>query len=174
MNACPECQAEYYPGALFCEMCGAGLHPAAVSYLVAQKAKTNRRRIVRKQNAMAREVLPPAGSPEKPTAKLEFLIVASQTRLTVEASPITVGRADPAENFIPELDLTPYQGLEKGVSRRHASIHRTDEGVMLVDLQSSNGTWLEGERLVAGYAHRLPPRAAVRFGDLLVIVSGAD
>ena len=38
--------------------------------------------------------------------------------------------------------------LDTSVSRRHATITRTDDGVMLTDLGSQNGTLINGERVV--------------------------
>jgi pSer/pThr/pTyr-binding forkhead associated (FHA) protein len=100
--------------------------------------------------------------------------VGHSVELILRAALIQVGRADPAAGFVPELDLTPYGGLERGVSRRHATIQWVEDGIILVDRHSSNGTWLNGVRLVAGYAYQVPPDAGVRFGDLLVHISVAD
>jgi pSer/pThr/pTyr-binding forkhead associated (FHA) protein len=108
------------------------------------------------------------------TGELRIFVPAYRQRLTIRAAVINVGRADPELGFKPELDLTPFGGLEKGVSRRHATIQWDGRGYVLIDQHSSNGTWLEGVRLAVGQAHRLPPRAAVRFGDLLVQLSTAD
>lgn len=58
-----------------------------------------------------------------------------------------LGRA--SENFKvhPLLDLTPFGGVDAGVSRVHAAIYRTVSGMAIEDRASSNGTWLNGTRL---------------------------
>ena len=94
--------------------------------------------------------------------------------MTLRAAVIHIGRADPDSGFSPELDLTPFGALERGVSRRHATIQWAEGGYVLIDQHSNNGTWLEGARLVAGYAYQLPPRANVRFGDLVVQLTTTD
>lgn len=38
---------------------------------------------------------------------------------------------------------------DKHVSREHASLEYTDDGVLLTDLSSVNGTWFEGKRITA-------------------------
>lgn len=57
-----------------------------------------------------------------------------------------VGRAH--EDVVPDLDLAPYNAMERGVSRRHARLTRQSLTVMVQDLGSVNGTFLNGTRLV--------------------------
>ena len=84
---------------------------------------------------------------------------------------IHVGRADPESGYVPELDLTAYDGLDRGVSRRHAIVRRTADGITVVDRHSSNGTWLDGRQLEPGRSYEVPQGATLRFGDLLVQLS---
>lgn len=169
MIACPECGAEHLPGTLFCDQCGAAVHPAAQAH-VARAPRTPppappppaapepaRRRP---------ETLPPPPAAAQP--ELRATIVHARRALTLHAMVIHVGRADPDSGFSPELDLTPFGALERGVSRRHATIQWAEGGYVIIDQHSNNGTWLESVRLVAGYAYQLPPLATVRFGDLVV------
>ena len=60
---------------------------------------------------------------------------------------ITLGRRVANSGIQPGLDLSAYGAYERGVSRVHASIRRTDAGVMVVDEGSSNGTWVNGTAL---------------------------
>ena len=99
---------------------------------------------------------------------LNATIVHRRHALTLRGAVIHVGRADPDAGFSPELDLTPFDGLERGVSRRHAAIQWAAGGFVIIDQHSNNGTWLDNVRLVPGYAYQLPPRATIRFGDLVV------
>jgi len=57
-----------------------------------------------------------------------------------------VGRTH--EDVVPDLDLAPFNALEHGVSRRHARLTRQSLTVMVQDLGSVNGTFLNGTRLV--------------------------
>jgi two-component system response regulator HydG len=57
------------------------------------------------------------------------------------------------------------------VSRRHASIERTDLGVLLTDLGSTNGTYLGDARIVAAY---LAEGARIRIGSATLEVRASD
>lgn len=50
--------------------------------------------------------------------------------------PVAVGRGDTADLTIPDVTL----------SRRHFLIWREDEGYLIKDLNSQNGTWVDGQR----------------------------
>ena len=172
MIACPECAVEHLPGTLFCDRCGAAVHPAAQAH-VARVAPARRGPFVDSaaaENAPARrrpETVPPPAPDTLPPA-LNATIVHRRHALTLRGAVIHVGRADPDAGFSPELDLTPFDGLERGVSRRHAAIQWAAGSFVIIDQHSNNGTWLDSVRLVPGYAYQLPPRATVRFGDLVV------
>lgn len=169
MNACSVCGTDYYPGALFCEACGAAVHPAAKAHVAALKTK--------RQAFPAVQTVGPDPNPvpiDRETGGLTVYLPDRHKVLTIRSAIIHVGRFDPDLGFKPELDLTPFDGLDMGVSRRHALIRREAGGYVIIDQQSSNGTWLDGARLSAGRPYPLPPKAAVRFGDLLVQLSTAD
>jgi hypothetical protein len=77
--------------------------------------------------------------------------------LTQSAKFYVLGRAIPITDNV--IDFTPYGAENSGVSRRHAILTIDEEHVWLADLESVNGTFLNG--------HRLEPnkRAIVRDGD---------
>jgi pSer/pThr/pTyr-binding forkhead associated (FHA) protein len=115
---------------------------------------------------------PPAAKPK--ARPLRVTVPSQEVELVLQAELIQVGRADPDTESTPELDLTSYHGLEKGVSRRHATIQWVEDGYVILDQHSINGTWLDGIRLVPGYAYQIPPGAEILFGELLVQISLAD
>jgi predicted component of type VI protein secretion system len=94
--------------------------------------------------------------------------VPSEWRL--EALRLLVGRTDlPATT--PDIDLAPADSaLPPSVSRRHAELYWHDGRLLLVDLGSTNGTWLNGQRLPTpglrqpGAAVELKPGDRLRFG----------
>jgi pSer/pThr/pTyr-binding forkhead associated (FHA) protein len=49
----------------------------------------------------------------------------------------------PVEQY--DVDLSPFQSYEAGVSRRHASLSFGRDRVTITDLDSTNGTRLNGE-----------------------------
>jgi pSer/pThr/pTyr-binding forkhead associated (FHA) protein len=59
----------------------------------------------------------------------------------------TMGRLSEGQPVIPDLDLSPFQAYAAGVSRLHASIKRDGKRVVVMDLGSANGTYVNGKRL---------------------------
>jgi pSer/pThr/pTyr-binding forkhead associated (FHA) protein len=79
---------------------------------------------------------------------IEFRVVGTPYILrSPMGRTVVIGRADPVGGFTPELDLTDYEGQAKGVSRRHARITARDNRIMVEDLGSANGTFVNGVRL---------------------------
>lgn len=71
---------------------------------------------------------------------------------------VKIGRFEMSEIGPLCLNIAPFGGVEYGVSRRHAKIRHTDMGWWIEDLGSSNGTWLDKERLA--------PLDPQRLGDI--------
>jgi CheY-like chemotaxis protein len=63
------------------------------------------------------------------------------------AERITFGRGDANQNIQPEIDLGPYDGQRKGVSRKHARLIMRDNRLVIEDLGSSNGTYVNGQHI---------------------------
>lgn len=88
-----------------------------------------------------------------------------------QITELTLGRTDPDTGESPSVDLESYNGVEKGVSRKHASIIRRETGsLQLVDRGAPNGTYLNGQRLVAHQPRILRDGDEVRLGNLVVAV----
>ncbi|MBE0690565.1 MAG: FHA domain-containing protein [Anaerolineae bacterium] len=92
---------------------------------------------------------------------------AEPIALRPTANQLTVGRSDNTSPIRPDLDLTPYGAMEKGVSRLHAAIVRNEDTLTLVDLNSSNGTFLNGQLLVPDTPRVLRDGDEIRFGRLV-------
>ena len=80
-----------------------------------------------------------------------------------EDGSIVLGRADVRVRSRPDVDLTPYGALERGVSRQHVRLHVKDDHLYVTDLDSTNGTFLGGKRLEPNVETQL------RKGDELLI-----
>ena len=83
---------------------------------------------------------------------------------------LAVGRVDPGADDQPDLDLSPHQALEHGVSRQHAELIPAEEALYLLDLGSTNGTWLNGSYLKPGQRRRLSAGDRLELGLLGLVV----
>jgi hypothetical protein len=88
-----------------------------------------------------------------------------------QVTEIIIGRGSTETGELPGVDLTSSDGINKGVSRRHATIVRRDGALHIVDNNSANGTYLNGQRLVAGQPRILRDGDDVRLGHLVVRVT---
>lgn len=142
MISCQSCGVGYIVGTLFCTECGLSLLDA-------------RRH----------------GNGKYESA--HFLILNNGRKQIVPLSgseSIMIGRADPEVGYWPQLDFSDDGGVEKGVSRQHAAVRMRDNEVLLFDLGSANGTWIDNVRLEPDQPYPLPVSGRVRFGGLDVHV----
>jgi pSer/pThr/pTyr-binding forkhead associated (FHA) protein len=77
---------------------------------------------------------------------------------------VTVGREDPVSGVFPDIDLTDHGGDEGGVSRQHARIFVQGVQVFIEDLNSTNYTYVNQQKLTPGQPHPLHDGDVVRFG----------
>lgn len=80
-----------------------------------------------------------------------------------------IGRADPALASSPDIDLESYDGAALGVSRRHARLLHGDDGWLLEDLSSTNGTYVNGLRLEPSEPTALHDGDSLHLGSLLLV-----
>jgi pSer/pThr/pTyr-binding forkhead associated (FHA) protein len=80
--------------------------------------------------------------------ELVLLVRGMVERLMLEENtPVTLGRTDMKSRTIPDVDLTPYGALDRGVSREHATLQIVGSRILVTDLGSTNGTFVAGLRL---------------------------
>lgn len=83
---------------------------------------------------------------------------------------ISLGRIDPASDVFPEIDLTPDGDLAKSVSRRHVGIFIQNGAIVVEDLASVNGTFVNGKRLAPYLPEPLHDGDVLQLGRLLIEV----
>lgn len=167
MVKCPFCQTTHVANTLFCSECG--------NYLVESDQRTT--------DPLGSEEISWRGDPIGPartapsiqpgTGPMMLWLKIGDTQREVQVilnRVIHLGRLDPTSNIFPEVDLTPDDGQALGVSRRHASIVRQGAGVVIEDLGSSNGTFVNGKRLDPYLPETLADGDMVQLGKLLISV----
>lgn len=68
------------------------------------------------------------------------------------------------------FDLSALGGYQAGISRRHAMILKVEDGYEIVDLASTNGSWLNNERLVPNKPVPLTSGSQLRFGQMQLLI----
>ena len=117
---------------------------------------------------------PPDITPEQsgPAWRVLFNITGAQPiTVGLDIWRVTVlGRADPMSAFRPDLDYAPYGAMRHGVSRRHALIRPGEQTLYLIDQNSTNGTWVNGQRLMPGREFRLSDNDIIELGALRMVL----
>ncbi len=157
---CSRCGAPREPGSAFCDMCGTPVGAAAPSPPLPTPTPTP-----------PVQPLPagPAPLPAYPVGTaVQGRLVVQGTNATLPFPPgkteIVVGREDPVSGVFPDVDLTDHGGDEGGVSRKHARIFIQGTQVFIEDLNSTNYTYVNQQRLTPGQPHPLNSGDEVRFG----------
>ncbi|NDJ78993.1 MAG: FHA domain-containing protein [Chloroflexi bacterium] len=155
MQLCPHCGHQNYEGVVFCEKCGVALVPVPLST----------RQLVEQEEAII-------GTSELSDEGVLML------QLEDDMSPIMVqvrqevilGRISEQSNTTSYINLSQYGADDLGVSRRHARMLRDDRAVYLMDLNSTNGTRLNGEILPSGVEKRLRDGDEIMLGRMRIFV----
>jgi len=163
MIICPNCNHREVAGALFCSECGAQL--VSMNRLTTQS-------IGRPSGPLSEKKAPPlvsAPNVEGEGTSLSLYLVDSGQLLNLAGkNDFTLGRIAEGQPVIPDVDLTPYEAFSLGVSRLHASIKIVNDKVILTDLGSSNGTRVNGQKIVPHLEYPLNHGDMIAMGKLKV------
>ncbi|HET7040053.1 MAG TPA: FHA domain-containing protein, partial [Gemmatimonadales bacterium] len=174
--AAPQPSPAAAAGAAAAEAAPGALRRLADTLMGVRSARSSALPAQSKAAAPAAPPVPPApAAPAAPLAAaarsgaggaLAHLVIRSGTlkgqRLAFRTPVVNVGRADYNDLVIPD----------DSVSTVHAKFQRREGIWILVDLESTNGSFVDGER-VAGEAP-LAPGALVRFGEVRAFFEPAD
>ena len=83
--------------------------------------------------------------------------------------PLVLGRFVGIDPDI-HINLEAYAAAEKGVSRQHASLTPIAKTVMLTDLNSVNGTFLNGHQLSPNKHYIVRDGDEIRLGQLAIYI----
>lgn len=162
MIECPSCGRQHRPGTLFCSECG-------VYLLTGGPLRTEPLPDSDKPASRADPWATGTGQAEEEGAQAALTIVidASARQIPLSGSnEYVLGRLDATRGVFPDVDLTPDGGLDGGVSRRHARVHKQRTQFFIEDLGSANGTFLNGQRLTPYLPHPLRDNDEVQLGRI--------
>jgi pSer/pThr/pTyr-binding forkhead associated (FHA) protein len=110
---------------------------------------------------------------EKEAARVQdpeaCLVLEGGQLFSLDQEATLLGRSDPMEEINPDVDLSVYGGYEHGVSRRHAVIHREGESYSLEDLDSTNGTMVNRQKVLPGNPVNLVEGDVIHLGHLKAV-----
>lgn len=146
MIRCPNCHNQELSGALFCSECGNRL--VMVGTTTTQHIERHQTGILSFQS---RPSVPPApviqAEKDKPVVSLHLIESGRLLNLTGQTE-FTLGRASEGQSVLPDVDLSPYEAYAQGVSRLHAALRMNNQRVFITDLGSSNGTRVNGQKIL--------------------------
>jgi hypothetical protein len=157
MIICPNCQHKEISGAIYCSKCGAQLINMTVA---TQKINTAETRQEAKRDTARIKPLTPVHLQSWISLNM---IESGQILPLADRTEFTLGRSAEGQPIVPDVDLSPYKAYAKGVSRLHAVLKLLQDQIVIMDLGSSNGTYLNG--------NRLPPyiETPVVHGDVILL-----
>ncbi len=162
MVKCDFCGSMHVPNTLFCRECGTylldetsqGTDPLGTGELVW---------VGKSSTPIEPENIGPAPQ------SIHLTIKDSQRHFDFSMSnSVLIGRLDPANDVFPEVDLTVEGALEKGVSRRHARILKKSNKIILEDMGSINGTFVNSKRLPPYHPQILADGDQLQLGQILI------
>ncbi len=142
MADCPVCQSTITPGTAICAHCGHDL-----------------------QSTVPTSVFPII----KNRKFFELPQVQKSLYFPAGKAVLVLGREDPVTGIFPEIDLEPYGAQETGVSRRHAQVILHSGQAFIEDLDSINGTLINGSRLLPGETQLLEDGDEILLGKLTLV-----
>jgi pSer/pThr/pTyr-binding forkhead associated (FHA) protein len=167
MIRCSHCNAQQLNGTIFCAECGASL----------MSADTRRETTTSLKNPTGG---PPSAAEDEPhtvaaptalagVPGISMVVINSGRRISLESGEeLLVGRKDNQRGIYPDVDLGLDGGYDAGVSRRHAIITPDASGYVLEDLDSANGTFVNGRRLPPQTPTPITNGDELKFGTLIL------
>lgn len=159
VRRCPACEADNAADAAECVSCGnllAGVEPIDLHAEASPAAPP-----VSQTTAIAEP--PTATSSARRDQPGAYRLRWPWGEIVNLTEPLFVGRVPPAPEALAQRLEIDYPN----VSRIHAEIYASAEGVFVRDLGSLNGTFVDGERIAPYVPHRLHVHATLRFASQL-------
>lgn len=99
--------------------------------------------------------------------RIGLFIPNMQVELVVDLTDeLSIGRSNSDFESFKGIDLSPFNGYELGVSRRHAVLALKNERVVIIDNESANGTFLNDDRIEPNRPYPVRNGDRLRFGML--------
>jgi hypothetical protein len=162
---CPVCKYKNEADAIVCIFCGAPLEHVEESPSTPKNVELDTVALSHFPDEKIERVL------QTPPEGIAIYTVTSEFPIAIKReNQFILGRKLTGEMDQSFVDLQPYGAFENGVSRRHAMIRRAGDNYDIVDLGSTNGTWLGKQRIVPNRPYELGNGSRIFLGRLQLIV----
>ncbi len=157
MAQCPECGHKNRQGLLICENCGKDLYEGFLGMAATKKLDSgDQHPFVGDTNPSSNPIVLYIDSNEEPIA-------------IPRTGQVILGRSDQkTPDVVPDIDLAPFNAQSFGVSRQHARINVGTHPPTVIDLNSFNGTFINGQRLLPEQPHQLKSSDEIRLGKMVI------
>jgi hypothetical protein len=159
---CPVCKLVNDANATVCQHCQAPLNASYPTAPTTRRIDKTFELSEELREQITREHVPP------PFGMSLYILISGETVALCKEREFFLGRAEEASSPT-VIDLSDFEAFEKGVSRRHAIIKVINDNYVLIDNNSSNGTWLNGDRLLPNNPHILTSGSVIQLGRLKLV-----
>ncbi len=170
MIVCPNCHHQNMTGAIFCNECGAKLLTTQ-NLITRSLGRLPTDSLDMSLNSDFSTVTYQQGTPAVEVGEMivSLHLMEAGKMITLSGrTDFTIGRVSEGQPILPDIDLSPYDAYSQGVSRLHASMKVTNRQVMIIDLGSSNGTRLNGQKIVAHVEYPLGNSDMISLGKFKI------
>lgn len=171
-RTCPTCGAVNPPEESYCKSCGFWL-AGQISEFPPTKAASPADLPV--NQSLTPPTLPVAGPSAFETVSImrsagRLHSIATNANLPLPPQPeIIIGRRDPDRGIAPDIDLSGQGTASNSVSRQHARLLVQGNQVYVEDLDSTNSSFLNRQRLQPGQRYLLKNGDELRLGGVIVV-----
>ena len=158
---CPVCKFKNEPGAIVCAHCGSLLEG-----MVEPTPTTSRLEDAKLIGGTDKN---PFDISLTPLTGLGIYLENTAPVTVIEEKEFMLGRkVEGAEGVV--VDLVPFGAFQMGVSRQHALMRKTKDGYEIIDLNSTNGTWVDKRQLAAHIPQPVRSGALIQLGRMRLLV----
>jgi len=155
---CPVCETDNRPGVIVCENCGNDLYTLLLEQVSTKQLDKDRERLLQINKTM------PSSNPI-----VIYIRNADEPIAISRSGQVVLGRADVDDGtVVPDIDLESYDAQDLGVSRQHAQLNVEVHPPTLTDMDSYNGTFLNGQRLTPQEPYPVRSSDEIRLGRLVL------
>lgn len=161
MKICPQCQFANRIDATFCARCSINLVPLLTA------------RVTPSVPEQAVKLSPPNHTDLVQKLQPEMLLLVTAGKgepIYIARNKLMVFGRELSTETLPRVDLTPFDGHLLGVSRQHASLEFSKNTYTVRDLESTNGTWLNGTKLVPHRPYKVESGDLLRMGQMGIYI----